>query len=139
MCVYIPLGKEPSLPQKYATIHARWEWIIYWAIPGLFLAYFGVFNINTILQQINAMNDSCNINQKDLNSRPFRHESAPITIGPGLTLNIYFHASATCQRGSKRFIISVTRLGDLLDFGQVFKAYGNNQFAQISHILRQFL
>ena len=34
---------------------------------------------------------------------------------------------------------SVTRLGDLLDFGQLFKAFGNNYFAQISHILRQFL
>ena len=34
---------------------------------------------------------------------------------------------------------SVTILGDLLDFGQLFKAFGNNQFAQISHILRQFL
>ena len=30
--------------------------------------------------------------------------------------------------------ISVARLGDLLDFGQVF-----GEFAQISHILRQFL
>ena len=34
---------------------------------------------------------------------------------------------------------SVTRLGDLLDFGQFFKPFGNNQFAQISHILRQLL
>ena len=34
---------------------------------------------------------------------------------------------------------SVTRLGNLLDFGQIFKAFGNNYFAQISHILRQFL
>ena len=34
---------------------------------------------------------------------------------------------------------SVTKLGDLLDFGQVFKAFGNSLFAQISHILRQFL
>ena len=32
---------------------------------------------------------------------------------------------------------SVTRLGDLLDFGQVFKAFGSNLFAQISHILGQ--
>ena len=32
----------------------------------------------------------------------------------------------------------MTRLGDLLDFGQLFKAFGNNQFAQISHILRHF-
>ena len=33
----------------------------------------------------------------------------------------------------------MTRFGDLLDFGQVFKAFGNNKFAQISHILWQFL
>ena len=35
--------------------------------------------------------------------------------------------------------ISVTRLGNLFDFGQVLKAFGNNYFAQISHILRHFL
>ena len=34
---------------------------------------------------------------------------------------------------------SVTRLGDLLDFEQYFKAFGNYLFAQFSHILRQFL
>ena len=34
---------------------------------------------------------------------------------------------------------SVSRLGDLLDFGQLFKVFGTNLFAQISHILRQFL
>ena len=34
---------------------------------------------------------------------------------------------------------SVTRFGDFLDFGQFFKAFGNNYFAQILHILRQFL
>ena len=34
---------------------------------------------------------------------------------------------------------SMTRLGDLLHFGQLFKAFGNNYFDQISHILRQFL
>ena len=36
-------------------------------------------------------------------------------------------------------ISSVTRLGDLMDFGQLFKAFGNNEFTQISKILRQFL
>ena len=30
---------------------------------------------------------------------------------------------------------SVTRLGNLLGFGKLCKAFGNNQFAQISHIL----
>ena len=34
---------------------------------------------------------------------------------------------------------SVTRLGDLLDFGQLFKAFGNNWFTEVSHDLRQFL
>ena len=34
--------------------------------------------------------------------------------------------------------LSVTRLGDLLHFGHVFKAWGNNYFAQISHILGKF-
>ena len=29
-------------------------------------------------------------------------------------------------------LASVTRLGDLLAFGQLFKAFGNNLFAQIS-------
>ena len=36
-------------------------------------------------------------------------------------------------------VTSVTRLGDFLDFGPHFKAFGNNKFAQISHNLRQFL
>ena len=34
---------------------------------------------------------------------------------------------------------SVTRFGEILDYGQLFKVFGNNQFAQIFHILRQFL
>ena len=33
---------------------------------------------------------------------------------------------------------SVTRLGDLLHFEQLFKACGNNYFAQIAHILGNF-
>ena len=35
-----------------------------------------------------------------------------------------------------RMRVSVTRLDDLLHFGKLFKAFGNNYFA---HILRQFL
>ena len=31
------------------------------------------------------------------------------------------------------------QIGYLLNFGQLFKAFGNNQFAQNYHILRQFL
>ena len=35
--------------------------------------------------------------------------------------------------------ISVTRSDDLLDFGQLLQAFGNNLFVQISHIFREFL
>ena len=38
-----------------------------------------------------------------------------------------------------RVLISATRFGDLLDFGQLFNVFGNNEFAQISDNLRQFL
>ena len=34
---------------------------------------------------------------------------------------------------------SVTRLGDLLHIGQLYKANGNNYLAQIAHIVRQFV
>ena len=44
-----------------------------------------------------------------------------------------------CLRNNLSFVRSVTRFGDLLDFGQLFLPFGNNIFAQISHILRQFL
>ena len=33
----------------------------------------------------------------------------------------------------------MTRLGDLLQFGQLFKDCGNNYFAQIAHILGNFI
>ena len=38
-----------------------------------------------------------------------------------------------------RFQISVTRLGDLLNLRQLFKAFGIDYFAQISYIRRQFV
>ena len=34
---------------------------------------------------------------------------------------------------------SVSKLGDLLHIGQLYKAGGNNYLAQIAHIVRQFL
>ena len=34
----------------------------------------------------------------------------------------------------KYLVFSVTSLGDLLDFGQLFKAFGNNIFVQVSYI-----
>ena len=41
--------------------------------------------------------------------------------------------------GGPQFFYSVTRFGDLLDFGKLFNAFVSNYFAQISHILRQLL
>ena len=53
-------------------------------------------------------------------------------------------ASATFSEG-ENFLLkmqlvgcSVTRLGDLLHFGQLFKARGNNNLTQIAHILGNF-
>ena len=48
---------------------------------------------------------------------------------------------ATTGINTKKLITArnVTTLGDLLDFGQLFKASGRNYFAQIAHIFRQFL
>ena len=51
----------------------------------------------------------------------------------------FFIEKSRRQFGGKWVGISVTRSGDLLDFWQLFKAFGNNQFAQIFHILREFL
>ena len=39
---------------------------------------------------------------------------------------------------SIKSVVCVTRLGDFLLFGQLFKACGNNYFAQIAHIFRHF-
>ena len=51
---------------------------------------------------------------------------------------IYYEQNEN-DRGHKCATQSVTRLGDLLHFGQLCKACDNNYFAQIAHILRQFL
>ena len=39
----------------------------------------------------------------------------------------------------KVIVANVSRLGDFLHFGQLLKACGNNYFAQIAHILGNFL
>ena len=38
-----------------------------------------------------------------------------------------------------KYSLSVTRLGDLLHFGQLFKDCGKNYFAQLTNMLSQFL
>ena len=64
-------------------------------------------------------------------SRDIRFDSKKSQFQRNLfPLKKIFHLSLTT---------SVTRLGDWLDFGQLFKAIGNIYFAQISHILRHFL
>ena len=47
----------------------------------------------------------------------------------------YFLLLVLCKMDTET---SVTRLGDLLHLGQLFKAFGNNYFAQIAHILGHF-
>ena len=40
---------------------------------------------------------------------------------------------------TRYYYCSVTRLGDLLHFGQLFKDCGNNYYAQMANIYRKFL
>ena len=58
---------------------------------------------------------------------------------PAAELRIEVQVVDVRPKIGKRAIISVTRVGDFLHFGQLFKAFCNNEFAQISYILRQLL
>ena len=69
-----------------------------------------------------------------------------VTLDPTTAAKLLIELSeknSTCQKnpsfGQIRIGSSVAKLGDLLDFGQLLKAFGRNLFAQISHILRYFL
>ena len=44
-----------------------------------------------------------------------------------------------CVRESQLNVSSVTRLGDILDFGQLYEGFGNNYIAPIFPILSRFL
>ena len=72
-------------------------------------------------------------------SRPsFIQCSLPFTNGLGL-IN-FFHCSnsiRTLIAGRRYVIVSVTRLGNLLHFGQLFKACCNKYFAQNAQTLMQ--
>ena len=66
--------------------------------------------------------------------------------GVGATTNSAFVTLQNCFRESSvvniwrhKYLTSVTRFGNLLNFGQLFKAFGNNYFAQIAHISSTFL
>ena len=62
---------------------------------------------------------------------PQQHCTQP---SPGLTT-----ASRAKMKIALGLVVTiVTRLGDLLHFGQLFKACGNNHFAKIAHIFREF-
>ena len=62
----------------------------------------------------------------------------------GKFLNDFHKLRVSCRskgEPSCKYLLasSVTRSGDLLDFGQLLNAFGNTLFAQISHILKEFL
>ena len=46
----------------------------------------------------------------------------------------------SCKKIDQTLLVTrVTRLGEFMHFGKLFKAGGNINFAQIAHIIRQFL
>ena len=81
---------------------------------------------------------SCNVST--------RNSFYSIYFRPHLSLHLIYLISALTTRlvnlaSTVKVSIrtSVTRLGDILHFGQLFKACGNNYFAQIAHILAIFV
>ena len=109
--------------------------------PASFLFIFGLFK-QTIqfLQQINVKKCPSSIRRWDSNPRPLERESTPITTRPGLPPLLLRCLMMRCSHDTLDCIMekrnrgtasvcrktSVTRLGDLLNFGQHFKAFGNN-------------
>ena len=53
-------------------------------------------------------------------------------------LGSFAHGIQTRKSSNHSTVDSVTRLGDFLDFGQLFKPFCCNYFAQIAHILGNF-
>ena len=68
----------------------------------------------------------------------FCHRILLLKLGQQISGKIYWQVLQWTWHSTKRGwgTISVTRLGNLLHFGQVFKACGHNYFAQIANIFR---
>ena len=75
---------------NFGTILRHLFFLKKWAIPGLFLFIFGLFqtNNNTILQQNNVKKCPSSILHWDSNPRPSGGEYLPITTRPGLPPNL---------------------------------------------------
>ena len=63
---------------------------------------------------------------------------APVPSTPSIQAAA-LHSSVTPSSVKMLLRSSVTRFGDLLHFGQPFKACGNNYFSQIAHISGNFV
>ena len=86
-----------------------------WANPGLFLIYFLSFQTNnTIFTTNQCKKYPCIIQRQDLNRRPLKHESSPITTRPGLppylseSLSLSLHDSNTFERATKTRITKLS-------------------------------
>ena len=79
-------------------------------IPTFFFLYFRLDKIVDI--------NKCSIFKKNKNKSLFQINNVAMQISIALVNLVY----------------SVTRLGDLLNFGQLFKPCGNNYSTQIAHI-----
>ena len=62
-----------------------------------------------------------------------------LCYGLKLTIKFAFDKTWTCGQSVKSALsVPQTVWPDFAIYGQLFKAFGNNRFAQISHIFRQF-
>ena len=128
------------------------------SVPSILPPWVRVPNIPSTLLSIYI--DLCHvektkINKKEASIGPFKKHFVLIGFYIGLVgdrimyhcglwafdecLLGYLHLIQTKIKGWDLVVMrTIDKAGYLLDFGQFFKAVGNNQFAQISHILRQF-
>ena len=123
---------EPNRPQ-----HSYFELENFKNGPSRPLSYlFSSLQTNiTILQQNKSEKCPSSMRWWDSNPQSLEHECPPITTIPGLEnvwvklvviVSFVSTSSSSSSLPPSSFTISVNRLGDLLDFGQVFKAFGNN-------------
>ena len=93
------------------------------------MAFIGVPNAQaTVCRSL-----TCSLTTRIGSNQAYSIETLPEKSGMDGVAIRFQHVLVSC------FLFSVTRLGNLLDFGQLFKPLGNNYFAQIFPIPRQFL
>ena len=116
---------------------------------NLFVYFRSFITNNTIFynKSMWKMSFPSSIRHQDSNPWPLECESPPITTRPGLPPNVVHTEFAEWLLPTLETFVasliegattSVTRLGNFLHFGHLFKAFGNNEFSKSFTFLDNF-